>query len=172
MAYNSKILLGKIVKLSGYEGAVTVKLERIFSENIPEMESVFVEIDGRPVPFFIQYTEYSGADIIKFKFTGYNSSEKMSDFIGCKVFMTSVLSMESHGEDFQEIIGFDLFDQTRSLLGKVTEVLSNPGQILLKITSKDKREFLIPLHEDLIISFDRKKKTLVMNIPEGLTEIN
>ena len=53
MAYNSDILLGRITKVSGYEGAVTVRLEKIFFENIPQMESVFLEIEGRQVPFFI-----------------------------------------------------------------------------------------------------------------------
>ena len=53
MAYKNDILLGRITKVSGYEGAVTVKLEKIFTENIPQMESVFLEIEGRPVPFFI-----------------------------------------------------------------------------------------------------------------------
>src|SRR5664280_1681218 len=56
MAYKSKILLGKIIKLSGYEGAVAVKLEKIFTENIPQMESIFLEIEGKLVPFFISGT--------------------------------------------------------------------------------------------------------------------
>ena len=85
MAYNSNILLGRITKVSGYEGAVTVKLEKIFSENIPQMESVFLEIEGRPVPFFISDSEYSGADILKLQFEGYDSIEKVSEFMvaGC-----------------------------------------------------------------------------------------
>ena len=78
MAYRSNILLGRITKLSGYEGAVAVKLEKIFTENIPEMESVFLEIEGRPVPFFISGIEYTGADILKLSFEGYNSIEKVS----------------------------------------------------------------------------------------------
>jgi ribosomal 30S subunit maturation factor RimM len=61
MTYKSDILLGQIIKASGYEGAVTVKLEKDFFDNIPNIESVFLEIEGRPVPFFISETEYSGA---------------------------------------------------------------------------------------------------------------
>ena len=76
MAYKSNILLGRITKVSGYEGAVAVKLEKIFTENIPQMESVFLEIEGRPVPFFISDIEYSGADILKLSFEGYDSLKK------------------------------------------------------------------------------------------------
>jgi ribosomal 30S subunit maturation factor RimM len=36
---------------------------------------------------------------------------------------------------------------------------------------KDK-EILIPLHEDLIIRIDNKKKIIKMDLPQGLMEIN
>jgi len=81
MAYYTGILLGRITKVSGYEGAVTVKLEKVFLENIPHLESVFLEIEGRPVPFFISWSEYSGADILKLKFDDYGSLEKISELI-------------------------------------------------------------------------------------------
>ena len=89
MAYKNNILLGRITKVSGYEGAVAVKVEKIFTENIPQMESVFLEIEGRPVPFFISAMEYSGADILKLWFEGYDSAEKISEFTGCRIFLTN-----------------------------------------------------------------------------------
>ena len=82
MAYKYNILLGRIIKTSGYEGAVAVKLEKKFTENIPLMESVFLEIEGRPVPFFINGYEYSGTDILKLLFDGYKSIEKINEFVG------------------------------------------------------------------------------------------
>ncbi len=60
MAYNANILLGRISKVHGFEGAVTVKLEKNLIENIPDMESVFLEIEGKPVPFFIEESDYPG----------------------------------------------------------------------------------------------------------------
>jgi 16S rRNA processing protein RimM len=172
MAYNNNILLGRITKVSGYEGAVTVKLEKIFSENIPQMESVFLEIEGRPVPFFISSSEYSGADILKLEFDYYNSSDKISEFVGCKVFLTTGVPESNHAEDFQSLTGYKIFINDNNLLGSVSEVIPNPGQWLLNIISTDNKVILIPLHEDFIVSIDKKKKTILMDIPEGLTEIN
>ena len=86
MAYKCDILLGRITKISGYEGAVAVRLEKIFTENTPQMESVFLEIEGRQVPFFISESEYSGADILKLTFDGYDSIDKIGEFTGSKVF--------------------------------------------------------------------------------------
>jgi 16S rRNA processing protein RimM len=172
MAYESKILLGRIIKTSGYEGAVAVKLEKYFSENIPEMESVFLEIEGKPVPFFIEDSEYSWAGILKLKFAGYDSIEKIGEFTGCRVFLTSGNHSEKNRNEFQDLNGYQVLTRDNRLLGIITEVIPNPGQFLLNIISTGGKEILIPFHEHFIISIDKKKKIMVMDIPDGLTEIN
>ncbi len=172
MAYKNNILLGRITRVSGYEGAVTIRLERNFSENIPQMESVFLEIDGRPVPFFITGKEYSGADILKLTFDGYEAEEKISEFVGCKVFLTTEPTGKNQTNDLQDIINYTVYNQENSLLGTVSDIIENPGQLLLVIRTKGKKEILIPLHEDFILSFDKKKRAITMEIPDGLTEIN
>ena len=172
MAYKNDILLGRITKVSGYEGAVTVKLEKIFTENIPQMESVFLEIEGRPVPFFISNLEYSGADILKLWFDGYNSIDKISEFTGCRIFLTSAPDGDSQKEDDQNLIGYVIFAPENNLLGSISEIISNNGQWLLNVVSLNKKNILIPFHEHFIISIDKKKKIVVMDIPEGLLEIN
>ena len=172
MAYNNGILLGRIIKVNGYDGAVTVKLEKIFSENIPQMESVFLEIEGRPVPFFISCSEYSGADILKLQFEGYNSIEKISEFTGCSVFLTTGIPDDNQTEDIQSLIGYKVLIQGDKLLGSIKEVIPNPGQWLLNIISTKNKDIMIPLHEHFIVSIDEKKKIILMDVPEGLAEIN
>ncbi|MBK9390265.1 MAG: 16S rRNA processing protein RimM [Bacteroidetes bacterium] len=172
MTYSCNILLGRITKASGYEGAVNVKLERFFIENIPQMESVFVEIDERPVPFFIYDYEYSGTDILKLKFTDYDTVDKVSEFRGCKVFLTSTSEIVDSNDDFAAITGYEVYTDDNILLGHIKEIIQNPGQLLLNITSTDKREILVPLHEDFIVLLDDRGRKLVLKIPEGLTDIN
>jgi 16S rRNA processing protein RimM len=172
MAYKSDILLGRITKVSGYEGAVTIKLERIFSEKLPHMESVFLEIEGRPVPFFISDSEYSGADILKLKFDGYNSSEKVVEFVGCRVFLTTEAPARDKIENASNLVGYNVFTADKVSLGYVKDVIQNPGQWLMSVISDSKKVILIPLHEDFIVKIDNKKRLLIMDIPDGLTEIN
>jgi ribosomal 30S subunit maturation factor RimM len=50
--------------------------------------------------------------------------------------------------------------------------LENNGQWLLNVKSVNKKDILIPFHEHFVVGFDKGKKVIVMNIPEGLTEIN
>jgi 16S rRNA processing protein RimM len=172
MAYENNILLGRITKVNGFEGAVTVKLEKIFSQNIPEMESVFLEIEGRPVPFFISDSDYSGADILKLKFEYYDSIEKVREFVGCRVFLTTGSTTEKNTDNTDSLIGYNVFIHGDILLGTIAEVIQNPGQWLLIVLSAGGKEILIPFHEHFIVSIDKELKNLLLDIPEGLTEIN
>jgi 16S rRNA processing protein RimM len=172
MAYIKYILLGRIIKVNGYEGAVTVKLEKLFFEKIPPLESVFLEIEGRPVPFFISDYEYSGADVLKLKFEGYDSVEKVSEYTGCLVYLTTSVNIESKPDEVQKLLGYSVYINDNVFLGKIAEIIPNPGQLLLKVISPGNKQILIPLHDHFIVSIDNKNRNIVMNIPEGLTEIN
>lgn len=172
MAYNADILLGIITKIHGHEGAVTVRLEKTFTENIPELESVYLEIEGKPVPFLISESDYPGGNILRLKFDGYESIEKVSEFSGCRVYLTNEPPMLDSSEKMESLRGFSVHMEDNSHLGIIMELIENPGQLLLDIRTEKNRQILIPLHEDLIIKIDRKKRIITMDLPEGLTDLN
>jgi 16S rRNA processing protein RimM len=172
MAYIANILLGRISKAHGFEGAVTVKLEKSFIEKIPDMESVFLEIEGKPVPFFIEESEYPGGDTLRLKFFGYDKVDKVNEFAGCRIFLISAVKIKTDKSISFNFDSYKIFLPDNSLLGTVRSVIEHPGQSLLSIETSLKKEILIPLHEDFVISVDNEKKVLVMDLPEGLIDIN
>ncbi len=172
MIYNARILLGRVTKVHGYEGTVTIRLEKTFTENIPEMESVFLEIEGKPVPFLVTESDHPDAGILRMKFEGYDSFEKVNEFTGCKVFLYSSEDQKNPISDLSTIKGFKIFDCNNNPGGTVRKIIENPGQLLLCVETEKGKEILIPFHEDLIIKIDKKKKIIKMDLPEGLTEIN
>jgi 16S rRNA processing protein RimM len=172
VVYNANILLGRIIKIQGYDGTLIVKLEKDFTDNIPEMESVFLEIEGKPVPFFISSSEYSGGDILKLRFDGFGTYEKVSNFAGCPVFSTSGEEKNTPSGNSKSITGFKVVLTNKSIVGYVKEIFHNPGQDLLKVLSPEQKEILIPFHEDLILRIDEKKRTVTVDLPGGLTDLN
>ncbi len=172
MGYKTGSLLGQITKTSGYEGALVVRLEKEFIENIPDMESVFVEVDGRPVPFFIEWSEYTGSDLLRLKFSGYDSVNRAEEYKGCRVFLTVETGPAPVETDPGTLIGFSVYTTESKNLGIIKELIINPGQILLNVESISGNEILIPLHDDLIRGIDHDKKIIFMELPEGLAEIN
>ena len=172
MAYHADILLGKIIKSHGFEGAVTVRLETAFQGRVPEMESVFLEFEGKPVPFLISSYEILDNKLIRMVFDGYDSLEKIRILLGCRIFLSTAADVEFRENDSLRIIGYQINTVDNKLLGTVMEMIENPGQILLKIQDKKGNEILVPFHEDLITTVDNKNKVITMDLPEGLTEIN
>ena len=154
------------------KGPLIVKLEKFFSENIPQMESVFLEIEGRPVPFFISGSEYSGADILKLRLKDMISVEKVIEFTGCRVFLTTEMPVDDKSDNFQSLTGYKVIVNGNNQIGSIAEVIPNSGQWLLSIISLKNKEILIPFHEHFIVSIDKREKIIVMDIPEGLTDIN
>ena len=172
MIYHTGILIGRIKGIHGRKGTVAVKLEKSFTEKIPEMEWVFLDIEGKPVPFFITESEYKSGDILKIRFEDYYTFEKLNEFKGCRVFQDSGMEQAGPTVNKINIESFKVTLNDGSLAGTVTELIENPGQWLIKIETEEGKELLIPFHEDLIIKIDRKNKTIYMDLPEGLTEIN
>ena len=173
MQENELILLGKIVKLHGFHGALVIALEGDISEKIKEMESVFVEIDGKPVPFFIEWLKDKGPQTLLVKFEYFDSDKSIEEFIGCNVLTdmeTAVTESDSELPIFLK--GFILLNSTGNELGEIIKVISFPMQVMLEIKSGSAEDILIPYNEEWVIAIDKKNKTLRLDLPEGLETIN
>jgi len=167
------ILLGKIIKIHGHEGNVMIALETQFSEEIDELELVFIKVDGLAVPFFISSLRDLGNNNILVTFDGYESKEKVAEFIGCEI-MASITSLEESSPDSLPLFlrGFSLIDSEGNRVGRVNKIASYPMQIMLVIGGKDDREILIPLNTEWVTAIDKKKKIIQMALPDGFNSIN
>ncbi len=170
-SYKDKALLGRIVKIHGHDGTVIVKTEPGFIENMPETESVFIEVDGIPVPFFIADLGYSGEDTMKVRFRDYDSIEKISEFNGCRILIAGTGSESSDIRD-GDLTGFRVFAGKGNYLGTIEAVIHKPGQDLLSVRQEGKKPVLVPLHSDLILETDEKSGIIMMDLPDGLTALS
>src|SRR5205814_9904204 len=67
------------------------------------------------------------------------------------------------------LIGYTIINEKKPL-GEILEVIEQPHQMLCRIEIKEK-EVLIPLNESTIDKIDRKKKQVMVSLPDGLLEI-
>ncbi len=160
--------IGRIAKTYGFEGAVVVRSESGITGEPQQGEPVFVVTDGIPVPFFTREAYLTTPDTLIISFDDYLTPESVAHLKGCEV--RTEAGGES-GEDMASLEGFMLTDTNSGLSGHITGVIRNPGQ-LMAVAVISGEEVLIPLHPDLIISVDRKRKTIRMALPEGLISLN
>ncbi len=172
MTYTVQILLGQISKVYGYEGFVVVRLEKRFIGDYYEQESVFLEIEGRPVPFFIEEQEYTGGDTVRLKFEGYDTGSGVGEFVGCKVYLTGSDGSDNEERDISVLKGYLVSTVSSVVMGTVMEVIDNTSQYLLVLLSPEGREVLVPLHEELIELIDEENKRLVVDLPDDIITIN
>lgn len=171
MTYDVKILLGQITKAYGHNGFVIIRPEKFADDFFrKKQESVFLEIEGEPVPFFIEEAESYGSNLWKVKFLYYESLNSIEDFIGCRVFLPPD---SVHGDHFNVFLlkGYTLYTQNNEMAGKIMNVIENVSQYLIAVNTVDDKEILIPLHEDLIEKVDTENRILILNVPEGLVDI-
>ena len=161
-------LAGKIIKIHGCEGAVTVRVERSFSKKITEMESLFLETDGRLVPFFIKSYQTLGHENLVLWFEDYDTVEKVKEFVGCRVFVSLPETIDEDDSLNSDLTDYEIFTPGNSRIGVITMVTENNGQFLITALSASGSELLIPLHEDFIVSLNKRLKRIVMSLPEGL----
>jgi 16S rRNA processing protein RimM len=166
------LLLGTIAKPHGTKGSVLLRLRIIKSYEIRKWDSVFVEIDGLLVPFFIEEFKISSADALILKLESVDSETKAREMAGNAVYAAKEqvrLRKKTPGE-FPDLKGYKVQDVALGFVGTAVDIADIANNPLLRVT-RDGKEFLIPAHEDIILEVNTKKKEILIRAPEGLFEI-
>ncbi|MDX5320713.1 MAG: ribosome maturation factor RimM [Bacteroidota bacterium] len=161
-------LIGRVGKPHGHAGAVKLELLPDLETDLNIDEPVFLLIEGKPVPFFMdECNEAANPPIVHFEdITGMESARALQSL--------QVYAPKSAVEADQEwtaalLVGFQAFDGERPL-GPVLEIIDAGMQELLRFEING-REVLVPLQNELIEDFDEARRELHLRLPEGLVEI-
>lgn len=164
--------LGKIVKKYSFKGELLVKLDTDDPEQFVEMESVFVEQDNNLIPFFIENASLHKTELLRVKFEEVDSEEEANTLLGAALYLPLEVLPKLTGNKFyfHEIIGFKVIDKSFGEVGTVFTVNDTTSQALFEI-HRNGKEILIPINDQFIVKVDRSKKTIYLDVPEGLIEL-
>ena len=163
--------LGHVTKLHGLNGGVSIHLDVDYPKDYEKLESVFVELNNRLVPFFVESLRIT-KDKATVKFEDIDSIEQAQRLIKCRIFLplAQLPNLESDQFYFHEIIGFRVVDKNLGELGLVKTVYDSPNQDLISMDYKD-REVLIPIIDEIVLGVDRKESIIHTSLPNGLLDI-
>ena len=164
--------LGHIVRTHGIKGQVIAFFDVDYPEDYEELESVFLLISGKLVPFFIHTIDLQakGRFIIKFEDT--DTIEQAEKLKGSSLYLPleSLPELEDDQFYYHDLIGYTIMDETLGKLGVVRELFELPHQDLMAMDYQG-AEVLIPVQDEIILRADKDTQTLYVNLPEGLVDI-
>jgi 16S rRNA processing protein RimM len=166
------LFIGVFTRTHGVKGALILRLQGVEAEDLPEMEWVFVEIDGLPVPFLANNVRLMQADKIILSLDTVSTEPRARELVGCSLFIPSksLAGKAIKGTGLPDIKGYMVIDRIHGEMGRVVEVVAITGNPLLKILS-GKKELLIPAHGDIILEINDKERSVLIKAPEGLMEL-
>jgi len=126
--------------------------------------------EGRPVVVDSAW-EHGGRVILKF--SGVDSMSVAEVLAGLELCVPERERPPApEGEYYQsDLIDCELWTRGGNLLGKVTGLESYGGPSLLEVKTPAGKELLVPFVRSLLVEVDLPHKRLVMDPPEGLTEL-
>lgn len=164
--------LGKIAKKFSFKGEVLVYLDTDEPELYTELESMFVEINGHLVPFFIEKASLHKEKFLRTQFEDVDSEDAADDIVGKDVYLplTMLPALEGNKFYYHEVVGFDAIDQRLGNFGTILRISDNGVQALFEV-QKDDAVILIPLIDEFIIEVNRTNKSILFNTPQGLIDL-
>lgn len=163
--------LGYVIKKHGLKGDLNLLLDVDYPEEYKNLESVFVDINNKLVPFFISKISIKGNRAIA-TFEDVGTAEKADELRGKGLYLPLDMLPELEENQFyyHEIIGFQVQDAKSGIIGTIENINSSSMQDLLVLNAGG-REILIPVNDEILNTVDRKAKILHVNLPDGLLKV-
>ncbi len=161
---------GIIGRTHGLKGALWAKfLTGVeLSDRFDIEEPVYLEIEGDPVPFFLDLLQIDG-DRFRFKFESVNSIDEAQSFVGKELLINSEFLLYDESESLFK--DYDLIDQNEQNIGKVLALRETGLNRLLELERDQGEPALIPFDESLLIDLNHDEKWIQMEIAEGLLDL-
>ncbi len=163
--------IGKLVATFGVSGELILKHHLGKKTALKGLETLFIE-DKKDelLPYFVETTKIKSDDEIYIKIDGINTKESAQKIVQKQVWLVEEEFHKYAGKSAPiSLLGFHMV-QDGETLGEILEVIEQPHQLLCRIDWKGK-EALIPIHEETLIKIDKKKKLVVVNLPDGLLDV-
>jgi len=164
--------LGKIVKKYSFKGELLAKLDTDEPNIYENLDTIFIDINGTLIPFFIEKSQLHKSDLLRLKFEDVSCEADADALLKSDLYLPLDLLPKLQGNKFyfHEVINFQIIDENFGPVGNVKGVNDTTAQALFEV-DRDGIEILIPVNDDFIIKLDKINKTIIVNTPPGLIEL-
>lgn len=161
--------IGYISKTHGLKGHIILRLNELINIDEEAIKSIFLDINGSQVPYFIEECRPNNTGYIV-KLETIDSVDTSKKLIGKKAFALSDFILEED-ESLKEFIGYAIIDTKLGNIGNIADVDEKTDNAIIKVIHPTGVEIILPFNDDFIIEIDDDLKTIEFNAPEGLIEM-
>lgn len=162
--------VGKTQKTHGRGGEIVILFYNSLYAEI-DANHYFFKIDGINVPFFVERSVAGSDRFARLKFEDLDDETEAAKYVNLEVSLPEAMMGElltDIDSDLHFFIGWSVIDKRQGeLIGTITDVDDSTINTLF-LLSNGKREILIPAADDFFVKIDRRKRTIYMQLPEGL----
>ena len=163
--------IGRLNKTFGLKGHIRAFIEPEVLVRLKKMDTVFIYSKNVPIPYFPDETELSESGHIMLHFEEVKDKTAADQLVGKELFIDrKFLKKAKPYTSLSDYIGFSLVDETKGSLGKLENMIELPHHELGQFTYREK-EILFPWNDEVVLKIDKKKKEIVLRLPEGLIEV-
>ncbi len=171
MNYAGFVEIGYIQKTHGIKGELQVSWNDSLTVNPQDLESVFVEIDGIPIPFFISSLKQKNYENSIARFDEVDNLQSAEELVGHSLMLPANQIPENDDLELKDLVGYTVIDTANCTIGVISGYEEFNLNSIYYITTPNGSEAIIPATDDLIIEVDVEAKRLTMQIPEGLLNV-
>lgn len=170
--------VGKLLKTHALKGEMNVLLD-IDPEYLSAGNPAIIDIDGIYVPFYAESVRPKGSFSYLVKFQGIDSEIEARELVNKSVFALRKnlkdFMLDEYDEQYalyDDMIGWEVVDTEKGSIGRITDIDTNTENELLIVETSSGGIVYVPLAEDLILEVDEEGHRIIMNLPEGLLDLN
>jgi len=171
MNFDDYYKVGYIAKPHGLKGELTIFIDADVPNDITVLDSVFVNEGEALIPYFITHISVNGNKAFV-KFEDVDTIDTAELLCKRSLYLPKTARPKSTKGGFydDEVIDFQVTDETLGKLGTITDVMSDGPNPLLVMDYQEK-EVLIPINSPFITFVDKRKKIITVNLPDGFLDI-
>ena len=164
--------LGTVVAKYSFKGEVLIKLDTDDPSAYQSLQSLLIEQEMGLVPYFVERAKLHKTQLLRTSIENVKNEIEADKLIGKAVYLplNQLPKLDDDKFYYHEIVGFEVIESSRGVVGKITDVNDTSSQVLLEVDHKQKT-VLIPLVDELLQKVDKKNKKLHISIPDGLLDL-
>ena len=165
------IYLGKILKPFSYKGELKIYIEDLYIDQIKELDSFLLKIQGSYIPFTIKAITKNKSNIFRISLDGIDSEDLAKKLTGIEIYSeNNLIKSENSKTNKNYIFIYFVIYNNNSIIGKIIDIIENKNQDLFEVIVNEKR-ILIPIVDEFVVNIDNDNKKIIMNLTEGLTDL-